>query len=141
MNGENQDSSSSVTLWNPNAAACWSLLFTPTFGAWLHAKNWATLGNAEKAKQSMYWAYGGIALSLIVIFIPGTIARPIGIGYLMGWYISSAKPQIDLVKNSLNGNYVKNSWAKPLGAGAAYLICLFLLTMLIVIINPNIIPK
>ena len=26
-------------LWNPNAAANWSLLFSPAFGAWLHMKN------------------------------------------------------------------------------------------------------
>ena len=30
-------------LWNPNAAASWSLLFSPAFGAFLHMKNWQAL--------------------------------------------------------------------------------------------------
>lgn len=30
----------SLPLWNPNAAANWCLLFTPSFGSWLHMKNW-----------------------------------------------------------------------------------------------------
>lgn len=33
-----------ITLWNPNAAVNWSVLFTPIFGAWIQAKNWKALG-------------------------------------------------------------------------------------------------
>ena len=33
----------SVALWNPVAAAVWSIVLTPAFGAYLHAKNWETL--------------------------------------------------------------------------------------------------
>lgn len=35
-----------IALWNPNAAANWSLLFTPLFGAYLHMLNWRSLGEA-----------------------------------------------------------------------------------------------
>ena len=30
----------SNALWNPNTAANWSFLFSPLFGAYLHALNW-----------------------------------------------------------------------------------------------------
>ena len=40
-------------LWNPNAATLWSLLFSPVFGAWIHAKNWEELGNEEESRNSM----------------------------------------------------------------------------------------
>jgi hypothetical protein len=42
----------SPALWNPNAAASWSLLFTPIFGSLLHMKNWQAMGNREKAASS-----------------------------------------------------------------------------------------
>jgi hypothetical protein len=43
------DADAAPALWNPNAAANWSLLFSPMFGAWLHMKNWAALGEPERA--------------------------------------------------------------------------------------------
>ena len=39
-------------LWNPNAAANWSLLFSPAFGAFVHMKNWQALGEPEKAANA-----------------------------------------------------------------------------------------
>jgi hypothetical protein len=42
-------------LWNPGAAASWSLLFTPAFGAFLHMKNWEVLGESDKAAAAKTW--------------------------------------------------------------------------------------
>ena len=42
----------SPPLWNPNAAANWSLLLSPAFGAFLHMKNWEELGEPAKAAAS-----------------------------------------------------------------------------------------
>jgi hypothetical protein len=44
------------TIWNPNSAANWSLLFTPAFGAFLHMKNWEALGEPAKASSAKLWA-------------------------------------------------------------------------------------
>ena len=44
------------SLWNPNAAASWSLIFTPIFGAILHMKNWEALGEPQKAAGARSWA-------------------------------------------------------------------------------------
>ena len=115
MTNENQTSMSPVALWNPNAAANWSLLFSPVFGAWIHAKNWTALGDDAKAKQSMYWVYSGIVALLLAIFLPEKIGRAVGIGFLFGWYFSFAKQQVKHVKETLGGVYEKKGRAKPLG--------------------------
>jgi hypothetical protein len=39
-------------LWNPNAAAGWSLLFTPAFGAFLHARNGTRWGVIARPKPT-----------------------------------------------------------------------------------------
>ena len=63
-------SSSNFALWNPNAAANWSLLFTPAFGAYLHAQNWRAMGEQDRASASMRWLFVGLAL-LAVYFLVG----------------------------------------------------------------------
>ena len=119
MSNENQAEAATVSLWNPNAAANWSLLFSPLFGAWLHAKNWSALGDEGKAKQSMYWVYGAIAVLILAILLPEKIGRSMGIGYLFGWYFSSAKQQVKHVKEKLDNTYQKKGWAKPIGIAVA----------------------
>src|SRR6476619_2518005 len=42
-------------LWNANAAAAWSLLFSPAFGAFVHMKNWQALGDPGKAAAARMW--------------------------------------------------------------------------------------
>jgi hypothetical protein len=44
-------------LWNPNAAAGWSLLFTPAFGAFLHSRNADAMGRHSEAKANKFWFY------------------------------------------------------------------------------------
>ncbi len=119
MSNEIQVESAPVSLWNPNAAANWSFLFSPVFGAWLHAKNWSALGDQEKAKHSMYWVYGAIAVLMLAILLPEKIGRAMGIGYLFGWYFSSARQQVKHVKEKLDNAYQKKGWGKPIGIAVA----------------------
>jgi len=56
---------------DPSAEAVWSLLFTPILGAWLHAKNWQELNQADRAKKSMIWVYGGFVFLLAELWCPG----------------------------------------------------------------------
>lgn len=107
-------------LWNPNAAASWSLVFTPAFGAFLHARNAETLGRRDEAKMNRIWFFatlGYLALTLVGDFllpIPETIYRAAGIGLLVGWYFSVATRQVDYVKGQLQSAYVRKSWGAPL---------------------------
>ena len=110
-----------ISLWNPNAAANWSLLFSPILGAWLHSKNWTTLGEDEKAKHSMVWVYIGPLIIIIGMLLPENAGRAIGAGYLFGWYFSSAKTQARYVKDRVGSGYLKRGWIKPLGLAATAL--------------------
>jgi hypothetical protein len=44
-------------IWNPSAAANWSIIFTPAFGSFLQAINWRVPGDEKKAKAMMNWFY------------------------------------------------------------------------------------
>lgn len=112
-------------LWNPNAATFWSLLFSPVFGAWIHAKNWEELGSQEESRNSMKWVYGGLVFLTLVLLIPmpDALGRYVGLGFLIAWNFSSAKKQVDHVKNL--PAYEKKAWSKPLLAGLCGLLIYF----------------
>lgn len=104
-------------LWNPTAAANWSLLFTFVFGAWVHAKNWRALNEPKRAQESMIWAWIGIVL--LAVSVAGSVAfgQPTGgllFLFLIAWYFGPARRQIKHVKEELNDEYEKHSWRKPL---------------------------
>jgi hypothetical protein len=109
-------------LWNPNAAANWSLLFSPVFGAFLHMKNWEALGEAGKASASRRWAVTGVVvfvvLALASAFLPEKpmdgISRAGAIGLLFAWYFASARQQTAFVKARFGKEYPRRGWAKPL---------------------------
>ena len=105
-------------LWNPNAAAGWSLLFSPAFGAFLHARNADAMGRAGEAKANRVWFYVIIAyfgFSLVPIpAIPEVLFRLAPIGLLLGWYFGLGKEQMRYVKETWRDTYERKSWKKPL---------------------------
>jgi hypothetical protein len=124
-------------LWNPGAAASWSLLLSPTFGSILHMKNWQTMGEPEKALQSKNWAIGTFAVFAVLIvaslFVPDgkafdAISRAIGIGLLVGWYYSIGKSQQAAVLARYGKTYPRRGWLKPI----IYAILVFLGIVLVV---------
>jgi len=116
-----------VALWNPNAAALWSVIFTPIFGAYLHALNWRALGDKEREEASMTWVFGAGALVLLMILIevvtpPGydsgdRISHALEFAFLVAWYFASARPQARLVKEKFGKSFTRKSWRKPLLMG------------------------
>lgn len=115
-----------IELWNPTAAANWSLLFSPAFGAYIHMKNWKALGDYQKAKSSKIWFIASIILSIL------------GLGFivLIAWYLSIGKKQITYVKQEFGENYVKKSWGTPLLIGFSFFI-VFVIFFMIVPENQN----
>jgi hypothetical protein len=110
-------------LWNPNAAANWCLLLSPAFGAYLHMRNWQALGDADKARVNFYWVVG------VIVVLFGTVVasmlvpeskvldastRLLGLGMLVGWYVSSAKVQAKFVKDRFGTDYPRRGWAVPI---------------------------
>ena len=122
-------------LWNPNAAANWSLLFSPIFGAWLHAKNWEELNEWSEAKKSMRWVYLNFLFFIFwwiaCNFLPllENYKFPFGLFWLFAWYFSSGKKQINYFKENII-DYQKRSWVKPI---LISLICLTILYAIIII--------
>jgi hypothetical protein len=110
-------------LWNPSAAARWSLLFTPAFGAFLHARNAESLGRTDEAKTNKMWFYISIIHSCVafgVIFLPAilNVAYSVAsVSILLAWNFAVAAKQIRYVKKELNGRYQRKSLLKPLFIG------------------------
>jgi len=128
------------SLWNPNAAACWCLIFTPAFGAFLHARNAERLGRIEEAKANRVWFYASLAyfgvvvVSMFIPTIPDSVFRAAGIGILLGWYLSLGKKQIQYVKETYQGNYQRRPWTKPLliafGCMAGFFVAMVILAVI-----------
>lgn len=114
-----------MRLWNPTAAANWSIVFSPIFGAWIHAKNWRELGKEDEAKKSMTFVYSYILLYVLMLIlpIPDALTRIIGIAAIAIWYFSHAKTQIKHVENGIS--YEKKSWTLALLSGIAGMIIFF----------------
>ena len=122
----------SVSLWNPNAAANWSLLFTPAFGAYIHARNAEALGRADEAKANKVWFYislgylGFVLMSNWIPAIPEGPFRLAALAILLGWYFSLGKKQVKYVNETYPNSYSRKSWTKPLLVGFGCWIGLFL---------------
>ncbi|MES2208106.1 MAG: hypothetical protein V4525_15085 [Pseudomonadota bacterium] len=113
-------------LWNPSAAASWSLFFSPAFGAYLHMKNWQALGNAEKASNSKLWLYVYAAFILLMALNAiwsvssqtfDGISRIAGFALLISWYYTSGNAQITYVKKEFGNTYPRKSWVVPILVG------------------------
>jgi tetratricopeptide (TPR) repeat protein len=110
------DDTREPTLWNPNAAGFWSLLLTPAFGAWLHAKNWKELGHPDKAKTSMLWVYAFVAIWVAIWFVSAAtspIPRVIFGVFLAAWWMKSGNEQYKYVSEQCP-SYHKKGWTRQL---------------------------
>ena len=127
-------------LWNPNAAANWSLLFSPAFGAFLHMKNWQALGEPNKATSAKVW----FVLSLVVLggFSCASVLGPysqqqtgsvriVGFLLLIAWYFAGARGQASYLKTHFGDKYPRRGWSKPL---AVAVLALFVFIMVVTVL-------
>jgi len=129
----------SPTLWNPNAAANWSLLFSPAFGAFLHMKNWQALGQPIKATSAKVWfvlilvVLGGLSCASVMVpsskQLNGSV-RVVGILLLLSWYFGSGRGQAVYVKTHFGDTYPRHGWFKAL-AVAVLVLCAFIVVLTI----------
>ncbi|MDK6077476.1 hypothetical protein [Massilia varians] len=118
-----------IALWNPTAAALWSLVFTPAFGAWLHMRNWERLGQPDKARQARYWFAGMllIAVASYAVGAAGALLRRddlsvpwwASLALVGAWGAGSAYQQIKHVDDHHGESYARRSWAAPILIGVA----------------------
>jgi RsiW-degrading membrane proteinase PrsW (M82 family)/phosphopantetheine adenylyltransferase len=136
LDGTNGDVSSEPALWNPNAAGFWSLLLTPVFGAWLHAKNWASLNETEKSKRSFHWVYGSIVVGALSFILPEEISKLVCGALLIAWWIVAGNEQYKFV-NENYPDYQKKKWGIPLTIAGSVIFGLTLVSTAFVIDNSS----
>lgn len=128
-------------LWNPNAAACWSLLFTPVFGGFLHARNAERLGRPAEADSNRRWmvgtlAYLGISFLASIFFeVPQALDRAAGFAILLTWYFSVARKQAAYVRDELNDEYERRGWSRPILFALAALAGLFVVAFVLAFVG------
>lgn len=127
-------------LWNPGAAASWSLLLSPVFGSILHMKNWQALGENAKADASKRWAIANVLFILAVFaaafIVPesrqaDSLSRLGGLAMLILWYFASGKAQMAYVDKRFGKTYPKRGWGKPLMFGVLGIIGFIVVAMII----------
>jgi hypothetical protein len=131
-------------LWNPSAAATWSLVFTPAFGAFIHMLNWQALGQPAQAATARRWFYASLAVLALQIWTRALNARfgteplllhPASVLFLLVWYFGAARPQAKLVRARYGAGYRRRRWDSVLMgaviAGTAYAVAATLLSLLL----------
>ena len=124
----------SPALWNPTAAAAWSILFTPAFGALLHSINWRALGRRDRAATNVLWIAATVVFLTVGIIgivgvgvgvgitgpkVIGSIVRLAYVGLFLGWYFTQGKPQATYVHERYGDSYTRKSLVLPLVVGLA----------------------
>jgi hypothetical protein len=109
----------SVPLWNPVAAAAWSLIFGPILGAVLVGMNWESLGDQTRANRNFQWASSCALFLAILSWRPGTVDL-VWVIQLAGpivWAVVEARQQI-LLLGPQRAEYSKRGWLIPLVTAA-----------------------
>jgi hypothetical protein len=132
-------------IWNPAAAACWSIVFTPAFGAYIVMRNWEALGDTRQATIARKWyclSLGLLVVQLLATAIDSrlnsesTLMPWIGLFYLLAWSLGAALPQVLAVRSRVGNGYERKPWDAALMAaviaGIAYFAVRGLMTFLFV---------
>jgi hypothetical protein len=128
------NTSATEALWNPNATANWSLVFSPAFGSYLQMLNWRTLGRSDLAESSQNWFYASLLMLVVYVLLGALISDPktaegairgLSFLYLLGWYFSDGRSQGKFVKETFGSRYPRKPWGKALLIAVAILIGYF----------------
>lgn len=114
-------SSETPRLYNPNAAAAWSILLTPVFGSWCIYTNYKELGEKSRAQTSLAVT---IVIAAVTVFVPLLTLFSSRLAVLRGapfvalilWYVIEAKGQINFIETR-GIVYELKPWVAPLLIG------------------------
>lgn len=130
-------------LWNPSAAAIWSLVFSPIFGAFLHMRNWEALDQPDKAARSKSWVIGNavffVLIALAPVVIPDSrgleaLGRIGGFGLLFAWHYKIGKSQQVFVVGRFGKNYPRRGWSKPILTAIGVMFAVFLVALILALV-------
>lgn len=119
-----KDEASKIELWSPDKAAFFSIIFSPIFGAVIHALNWKALGEKSKSRMSWIWAVL-IWLAFSVVTASGeaklydfeVITMHLQLTQMVIivlWYFLSARAQSKYLVTHYPQGYTKKSWVYPI---------------------------
>jgi uncharacterized membrane protein YfcA len=136
-------SDATPALWNPTAAACWCLILSPVFGAFLHTQNWKALGNPERAAASRKWVVWGsiflVGVILSSLIVPesrslAALGRFGGFALLISWYYAIGKSQQTYVEERFGKNYTRRGWTIPIMSAIGIFVGIVVLLTLIALL-------
>lgn len=117
-----------AAIWNPGAAAGWSIIFSPAFGSYVQMLNWRALGEWDKADSAQNWFRVSIGMLvvyvLIALFVDDSKAgdgaiQSLGFLFLLVWYFVAGRAQVLYVKRNFGSDYARRAWGKPLLIGVS----------------------
>lgn len=136
-NYQQEQSTTEFALWNPNVSGLWSIIVAP-FGAWIHSKNWKTLGNDKLCKYNQYYALTmvfSMFTNRIFDMLTGFESRPSLVAIiLIIWYFHLGRKQTEFVTQHYT-YYQRKSWLKPILIGQVGFIVLWTIISQILIIS------
>jgi len=125
------DAAYAPPIWNPNAAANWSLIFSPVFGAFLHMRNWQALDEPKRAATAKGWLVASVVMLVVYLWLALSLSdsksadaatRMVAFAYLLVWYFAAARSQSTYFKERFGKDYPHKGWGKPLLVAVAGLV-------------------
>lgn len=132
------NSEASNALWDPHAAAYWSVILTPAFGSYLQMRNWQALGELQKAASARAWFYlslGMLAMYALIAVLTHDLLHPgalfILLTFLCGWYLATGRKQGKYVRQKFGSAYPKKHFGLAVlgAAGAGYALIVTILSV------------
>ncbi len=106
-------------IWNPTAAANWSVFFLP-LGAYLHYRNAKILGRELEARRNFVWFWLLCVTFVVAVLMSGvpSLDPVIGLSFsvfmLVFWYLNAAKDQMHYVSKNFGSDYKRLGWFMPI---------------------------
>ena len=139
------------TLWNPAAAARWSLVFTPIIGAFLLARIWTAIEDHTRARSQNNKTNGNVIYLIMVMgasaVLPQSRAmdstlRFTSIGMLLVWYFMGGNAQVAFVKEHYGERYLRHGWAKPLLiAAGSFILMVAVMVVIVLLFDPAVVGE
>lgn len=129
-------SASRLSLWNPNAAANWSVIFTPIFGASLLTMNSRAAGDRGRFNWHLGWLMAccvaycvamGLSVQAAVEERESMVPFAVYFGSLLVWYFAACRPEAMRVSGLYRDGSTRRSWLAPVSVGVIGRVILWLL--------------
>ena len=96
-NGTLDTSVLKLKLWNPRAIGLWSIVFSPIFGAVIHAINWKKLNKPNMMWINVIWV---ILIIIMILVLPDDTNSIPSLLIWIFWYGLTARKQKEYIEEN-----------------------------------------